>query len=197
VKWGIDPGLEGDFYADKPYLYGPLLSSINVLRVGGQVEKKGTGYEIPSHLHEDGLVEGADGDGEEAIKHVALPDGAAERKKWALHEDKRKEFHWEEGRVYRGDFFNPYLDFNDFALKLPGFSLSVLGLLNGQDSLRYTLKNQKTGDVFFVVVFTLVPEDVVDKEDAEDTAKADGQKASEANEGHAEPGFEPKADDLD
>ncbi|CAK7206166.1 hypothetical protein SEUCBS139899_008951 [Sporothrix eucalyptigena] len=29
VKWWIDPGLEGDPYADKPYLYGPALSSFN------------------------------------------------------------------------------------------------------------------------------------------------------------------------
>ncbi|KAK5241495.1 hypothetical protein LTR16_009325, partial [Cryomyces antarcticus] len=39
AKWFIDPGLYGDVNADEPYLYGPLLSSINVLRVGekGQV----------------------------------------------------------------------------------------------------------------------------------------------------------------
>ncbi|CAK7241298.1 MAG: hypothetical protein STHCBS139747_002758 [Sporothrix thermara] len=29
VKWWIDPGLEGDPYADRPYLYGPALSSFN------------------------------------------------------------------------------------------------------------------------------------------------------------------------
>jgi hypothetical protein len=60
---------------------------------------------------------------------------------------------------------------------------------------RYTLKNQKTGDVFFVVVFTLVPKDQVDKEDAADKAKADHPKRENAADG--EPGFEPNADDLD
>ncbi len=34
VRWVIDPGLEGDPYADKPYLYGPALSSVNLFRVG-------------------------------------------------------------------------------------------------------------------------------------------------------------------
>lgn len=136
VKWGIDPGLEGDFYADKPYLYGPLLSSINVLRVGGKALTNENGWEIPAHLHEDGIEEGADGEGGDFRKEREVPEGAAERKKWALHEDKRGAWTWEAGRVYQGDFFNPYLDFNEFALKLPGFSLSVLPFLNGQDTLR-------------------------------------------------------------
>src|ERR1700761_6991884 len=34
VKKWIDPGLDGDPYADKPYLFGPLLSSANALRIG-------------------------------------------------------------------------------------------------------------------------------------------------------------------
>ncbi|EAS29282.3 uncharacterized protein CIMG_08028 [Coccidioides immitis RS] len=33
VKWMIDPGLEGDAYADKPYLYGAALSSWNYFRI--------------------------------------------------------------------------------------------------------------------------------------------------------------------
>ncbi len=34
VRWWIDPGLEGDAYADMPYLYGPALSSFNAVHVG-------------------------------------------------------------------------------------------------------------------------------------------------------------------
>ncbi|KAK3388453.1 hypothetical protein B0T20DRAFT_425473 [Sordaria brevicollis] len=34
LKWWIDPGLEGDAYADEPFLYGPALSSFNAVRVG-------------------------------------------------------------------------------------------------------------------------------------------------------------------
>lgn len=29
VRWMVDPGVYGDAYADKPYLYGPALSSLN------------------------------------------------------------------------------------------------------------------------------------------------------------------------
>lgn len=35
VKWWIDPGLDGDPYADSPYLFGPALSSFNHIRVSG------------------------------------------------------------------------------------------------------------------------------------------------------------------
>jgi hypothetical protein len=113
-----------------------LLSSINVLRVGAKAPTKENGWEIPAHVHEDGIEEGAEGDGEDVRKERGVPEGAAERKKWALREDKRGAWTWEAGRVYQGDFFNPYLDFNEFALKLPGFTLSVLPFLNGQDTLR-------------------------------------------------------------
>ena len=41
VKWAIDPGLDGDVYADRPFLYGPLLSSINMLRIGRKSECTG------------------------------------------------------------------------------------------------------------------------------------------------------------
>ena len=34
VKWWVDPGLDGDAYADMPYLYGAALSSFNAVHVG-------------------------------------------------------------------------------------------------------------------------------------------------------------------
>ncbi|MCJ1471925.1 hypothetical protein MMC13_000566 [Lambiella insularis] len=194
VKWAIDPGLEGDLYSDKPHLYGPLLSSINVLRVGPKAARKDGKWEIPAHLYEDGIDEGADGEGEEVRKAKNVPGDAAARKKYFLNEGHRKEWEFEEGRVYRGDFFNPYLDFNQFALKLPGFSLSVLGYLNDkEDSLRYVLKHRSTSEVFFVVVFTLVPKEDVEKEGA--AVSQEGKKVE--NEGRKQEEYQPKDDDVD
>lgn len=43
LKWWIDPGLEGDAYADEPFLYGPALSSFNSVRVGKGKEEEGVG----------------------------------------------------------------------------------------------------------------------------------------------------------
>lgn len=42
VKWWIDPGLDGDPYADSPYLFGPALSSFNHIRVSDQPSPPGT-----------------------------------------------------------------------------------------------------------------------------------------------------------
>lgn len=113
MKWAIDPGLEGDVYADEPYLYGVAGSSFNVLRVGGK-DKEGEG--MPGK-GEEGIEEGAEGDGGEVRRERGMPEGAAERKKWFLKEGER--WVWEGGRVYQADFFNPYLDFNS------GFSPSL------------------------------------------------------------------------
>ena len=57
-------------------------------------------------------------------------------------------------------------------------------------ALRYVLKNKETGDVFFVVVFHLVPKEDVDKENL-----TGGETKEEKKEGGE--GFQPKDDDLD
>jgi hypothetical protein len=133
VKWAVDPGLDGDVYADKPYLYGPLGSSLNIFRVG---EKKMGEAEDNEELEvgEAGLVseEGGEGDGERFRKEKGVPDGEAARKKWFLVEENRKRWEYEAGRVYWGDFFNSYLDFNEFALRLPGFTLPIMQYWDGQ-----------------------------------------------------------------
>ncbi|RDL33578.1 Uncharacterized protein BP5553_07946 [Venustampulla echinocandica] len=164
VKWVADPGLDGDVYADKPYLYGPALSSFNALHVGGK--------EMAENTHEAGLVfeEGGAEDGLEVRKENGIPETQAGRKKHFLNEENRKGWEWEEGRVYGCDFFNPYLDFNDFALRLPGFTLPIMKYWDGQGlrteqkrshTLRYVLKNRATDEVLLVVLFALyLKEDV-------------------------------------
>lgn len=147
VKWWIDPGLDGDVYGDEPYLYGALLSSINVLRIGDkagaqdvQGEAKTEGDVEQSGSEGDAVVftEGAFGDGEQIRKDLHLPPTAAARQKHFLAEQNRKAFTFEAGREYQCDFFNPYLDFNEFALKI-GYGLpaiSIIGHWDGQP-LRY------------------------------------------------------------
>lgn len=118
MKWVVDPGLDGDVYADKPYLYGPAASSVNRLFVGpktggeGLKEEEGGGEGIG--YHEAGLVfeEGGDEEGMDVRMEKGVPETEAARKKHFLVEEKRKEWEWEEGRVYGCDFYNPYLDFN-------------------------------------------------------------------------------------
>ena len=135
AKWAVDPGLDGDPYADKPYLYSPLIATITRLSVGPKAQKEPgkEGYQLMKDGDEV-VEEGAEGDGENVREESAMPDSAAERKKWGLNE--KESWTWEEGRTYAADFYNPYLDFNNFSLKLPGFSLPILGHLGGEDRLR-------------------------------------------------------------
>src|SRR6195952_5232651 len=84
--------------------------------------------------------------GEEIRQQYNLPDDPAKRRKHFLSEKHRETFKFEAGRLYEGDFFNPYIDFSstfhfyqpkisvsvfanwplEFSLRLPGFSISVL-----------------------------------------------------------------------
>jgi len=165
VKYWIDPGLDGDVLSDEPYLYGPLLSSINIFRVGGKGEN---GKEVEEGAEKvkskDGseeevvFEEGAEEDGHEVRKEFGMPKDAKQRQKWALQEENRTRFHFEEGRTYACDFFNPYLDFNEFALKL-GYGLPAISIISHWDGqpLRYVLKDRATGTELFVIVFQLIP----------------------------------------
>ncbi|PQE15847.1 f-box domain containing protein [Rutstroemia sp. NJR-2017a BBW] len=147
VKWVVDPGLDGDVYADKPYLYGPAASSLNVIWVEAngegkekeeevkdeEGEKEGSGAE---ETEDAGLVfeEGGDEEGLEHRREYGIPDGEAARKKFFLTQANRKEWDWEAGKSYGCDFFNAYLDFNtsrffhSFLIALD--DLSNLGFLD-------------------------------------------------------------------
>ena len=114
AKWFIDPGLYGDVYADEPYLYSPLLSSMNTLRIGPKDDREQEKVEEVRANEEEGssLEEGGDGDGAEVREEMGIPADAVGRKKHYLNEQHLKAFTFEKNREYRNDFFNPYLDFN-------------------------------------------------------------------------------------
>ena len=119
--------MDGDVDADEPYLYGPLLSSINTLEFGDvagstngedetkkKVEKKEidsgdskTNEEQVRVLEEDGSE-----DDSTLREKLHIPKDSKARMKYFLNADRRKEFVYEKGREYRCDFYNPYLDFN-------------------------------------------------------------------------------------
>ncbi|KAJ4338111.1 hypothetical protein N0V95_008146 [Ascochyta clinopodiicola] len=181
VKWWIDPGLDGDVYGDEPYLYGPLLSSINVLHIG---DKKSAADADASSGEAVVYTEGADGSGEAVRKEANMPAGSSQRQKYFLTEANRKNFTFEAGREYKCDFYNPYLDFNEFALKI-GYGLpniSIIGHWDGQP-LRYTLKNRETNTELFVVVIQLMPID----QGADESGKEGGEEGKSGE----------KDDDLD
>ncbi|GAM84336.1 hypothetical protein ANO11243_023300 [Dothideomycetidae sp. 11243] len=194
VKWFIDPGLEGDVYADEPGLFGPLLSSVNTFRIGAKQgeDKSPTNNEDEDDEHEVKIVkEGSSASSGASIRDAAhIPSDAAARKKFFLTQSHLHDFTFEKGRTYDFDFFNPYLDFNDFALRLPGFSvipgitIPVISYWDGQPlrshSIRYVLKNRVSNKPLFVVIFTLIPKDHTDEEQAQ-LEKEKGHDKTEKN----------------
>lgn len=115
AKWIMDPGLDGKLLVDKPYLYGPALSSLNIFRVGEKKLEKASGskgWKLPATLHKDVVQEGADGSGKEVRREYNVPEQADKRRKWFLNKPNREKFQFEEGRLYEADFFNPYICFS-------------------------------------------------------------------------------------
>ncbi|KAG0369548.1 hypothetical protein BC939DRAFT_508174 [Gamsiella multidivaricata] len=59
-------------------------------------------------------------------------------------------------QVYGFDFFNPYLDFSNFTLKVPGFSVDITKYWDGQP-LTYIIKSQDSSVVFMAFQFEMIP----------------------------------------
>jgi hypothetical protein len=151
----LDPGVYSDPYSDKPYLYGPALSSFFAFRIGELTSHTSAEQQI-GDTH--GVIEeGADGSGQRIRADKKVPAKMSKRRKNFLDEKRREDFVFEAGRMYHADFFNPYLDFANFALRIPGFSISVVRYIDDKThQLRYVLKNRATGECLFVVIFTLL-----------------------------------------
>ncbi|CAI7670360.1 unnamed protein product [Penicillium manginii] len=171
VKWAIDPSIDGDAYADKPYLYSPALATWNQFRIGG----KSTATSTPRLTTEYVVEEGADGDGVESRASIKIPgDTAKARRSHFQNEKHRKAFEFEAGRTYLADFGNGYLSFSDMSIHLPGFSIPVISMVDDtMNELRYVLKNVRTGEVYLAVLFTVVWNQLEKAQDGEQTGDQD------------------------
>lgn len=107
VKWTIDPSIDGDAYADQPYLFSPALATWNQFRIG-EKDTPGGG----SHPKEYVVREGADGEGEKIRSEKGIPETADARMKHFQNEGSRSDFVFEKGRTYLADFGNQYISFS-------------------------------------------------------------------------------------
>lgn len=154
VKEFIDPGLSCDAYADEPWLYGPSLSCWFAFRIGERIEQDA---DFPGPNDEHAVKEGGDGSGQDIRTNKGIPDSGDKRRKYFLNAQHREDFVFEAGRLYEADFYNPYIDFPNFSLKLPGFSLKVIKYIDQQSHcLRYVFKNRVTNDMYLNVNFRLL-----------------------------------------
>ncbi|KAK5109877.1 hypothetical protein LTR62_006484 [Meristemomyces frigidus] len=179
VKEFIDPGLECDAYADKPWLYGPSLSCWFAFRIG---DKVGESADFPAPGKEEVVKEGGDGQGNDMRHELGLPETSEKRRKYFLSAPHREAFVFEKDRVYLADFYNPYIDFPNFSLKLPGFTLKVIKYIDQKSHcLRYVFKNRKTGDVYFSVHIHLLWGEKLQEaiqSDGNEQSRSGGQNAS-------------------
>lgn len=177
VKWTIDPSIDADAYADKPYLFSPALVTWNQWRIGDKNSEAGQ-----RHPKDYIVREGADGEGEKIRQELQIPDTADARRRHFHNEDHRLGFTFEAGRSYMADFGNQYISFSgaynltpllavgermdcvlttwlslDMSVQLPGIHIPVLDLVDDEHrELRYVLKDVKTGRVYLVVLLTLI-----------------------------------------
>ena len=180
VKEFIDPGLECDAYADEPWLYGPALSCWFGFKVG---DKLSDGATIPEATEaEDVLREGGDGSGAEIRSQLGVPENNEKRRKHFLSRPNREQLVFEKDRLYSFDFYNPYLDFGNFALKLPGFSIKVIKYIDDKShTLRYVFKNRENGDVYMCVNFNLLWGEQLETALKEDTGQLKALAGAETN----------------
>jgi hypothetical protein len=175
----LDPGLYSDAYSDEPYLYGPALSSFFAFRIGERTSAMSPSDQLAKLEQESDCVieEGAYGSGAEIRKATNMPPKWKNRRKFYLDSKALADFTFERGRMYHADFFNPHLDFANFSLRLPGFSISVARYVDEKTHhLRYVLKNRTTEEVLFVVIFKLLfgqeLEETLEKEKRRENAPA-------------------------
>lgn len=154
VKEFIDPGLSCDAYADEPWLYGPSLSCWFAFHIGDSIAD---GADFPAPDDEHVTRDGAAGSGVEIRERHRIPENNEKRRKFFLDAQNRGSFVFEKGRVYQADFYNPYIDFGNLSLKLPGFSLKAVKYIDHKSHcLRYIFKNRETGEVYLNVNFNLL-----------------------------------------
>jgi hypothetical protein len=167
VKRFVDSSLQCDPDADQPWVNGPALCSTAITF---SIGSKGT-CELPAILSEGSLSS----DSTVRQSHNIPPSESARRKHF-LDEQKRKDFTFEKGRCYAFDFHNGYIDWKNYALKLPGFSFGVLKYINDRThTTRFVLKSRKTGKVFVATTFRLLYGEELEKAKKKSAAAATAQ----------------------
>lgn len=75
------------------------------------------------------------------------------RRKYFLNQANRQKFQFTPDKQYGFDFYSPYMDFNNFQLKL-GISVKVDKYLNGRP-IRYVCRSLDARITYFVITFSL------------------------------------------
>jgi hypothetical protein len=174
VKRFVDSSLQCDPDADQPWVNGPVLCSTAITF---SIGSKGN-CELPAILTEGGLSS----DSTVRQSH-GIPTSDTQRRKHFLDEQNRKDFIFEKGRCYAFDFHNGYIDWKNYALKLPGFSFGVLKYINDRThTTRFVLRSRKTGKVYVATTFRLLYGEELEKAKKKSASAASAAQTGETEE---------------
>ncbi|KAJ5649488.1 uncharacterized protein N7484_003211 [Penicillium longicatenatum] len=151
-RWG-DKSIEFNMKGKNPSVHAPALTSFSQLRIG--VEGPTEAQKLGRHSV---VMEGCETEsGSEILEKQGVPTTAEGRKEFFQAAENREEFWFFGGIQYLADFGNHDLNFRNLCLNIPGKPLAYYQLLEDEEhQLRYTLKNVKTGEIYLVVVFSVV-----------------------------------------
>ncbi|KAF8943722.1 hypothetical protein BGZ52_011274, partial [Haplosporangium bisporale] len=148
----FDPGVEGDIEGEKPWVFSPLIVTMNTINVSQLVTE---GVDIgaspanrvlppwPStggeHIVENTTLlfrDTKEGGEETTVEDLApsnpIATNASKRRSHFSKAEHRTKLMYKTDQVFGLDFFNPILDLAKFKLKVPGVSFDITKPLNGQ-----------------------------------------------------------------
>ncbi|RKO87151.1 hypothetical protein BDK51DRAFT_21511, partial [Blyttiomyces helicus] len=163
AKW-LDPALDADLYADKPWIFSPLVSAMNSMGVAPADAVPSDAAPAKSDTPADPLL------GKWSYHSHMVPEDATllftdrasapsltayeKRKKFFADPKNRRAVTFSPELVYCMDFYDAYFDFNNIALKLPGFSINAIKYWDGQP-LQFRCRTRDRSVVFFSVTFEM------------------------------------------
>ena len=168
----IDPALATDIYAEKPWLYSPLLCSMNTVSVSKNdtiipftrdAFSKSIESYPDSHLFLgkwiwSGVFEDLKEDN--SLLGGNFENNFADRRRYYQKSENRDTNTFKLDHIYNLEIFAPFIDLNTFDLSL-GININVLPYLNSQP-IRLICKSKSLNVVLFVIEFDL-------KEDGDET----------------------------
>lgn len=184
AKW-LDPAVDADGSSENPYMYSPLVTSINSLAIyppgapelsnvdNQQTDKKAV-ESLGSKLTKIAIHDEAIGAWQYHTKPVPeasfhLFNSEKEKSQIITYEKRKKHFSNLQNRksvkispdyIYCMDFYDAYFDLNNFAVKLPGFTLNAFKYYDGRQKIQYSCRTRDGKTVFFVIVFEFVEKKV-------------------------------------
>jgi len=150
----FDPGLKMELDIPKPYAHSPLLVTLNTVNITKLNADESVPKTLPATegrpLKEDCKII-------PELEHINDNYGSHRRQILSKSET-LENVKLNSDTLVRGDFYNPYLDFNKRGIKIPLLTIPIMRYWGGQP-LTYvcrSLSNPK-GNIFFVVSIILRP----------------------------------------